>query len=147
MHFDSMPEYRGLNPDWRRCYFPDEFALKWHTNYSEPNCVTECTWSYASEECQCIPWFLVKYFPGFPVCELYGNKCFRTLIDNRYDLLEETGCSEQCLDDCNKLELTSRATSFGYASTTGESTGYQVYKLTMSKNVSPTFKNLSSIIP
>lgn len=38
------------------------------------------------------------------MCEIYGNKCFKDLIDSRYEKLEET-CLTKCLPDCEIAEF------------------------------------------
>ena len=53
---------RSIDPKKRYCYFHDENALKLHKNYSQANCILECTTDYARErmKSKCTPW----YFPG-----------------------------------------------------------------------------------
>ena len=108
MYTDTMPEFRKIHPEKRNCYFPDEYKLHWHNLYSEPNCVTECTWLYAKAKCQCVPWFLRHFFEGALICELYGNRCFRNIMKSRNDILDKTGCSLTCLEDCHKYEFQSK---------------------------------------
>ena len=108
MYTDTMPEFRKIHQEKRNCYFPDEYKLHWHNLYSEPNCVTECTWLYAKAKCQCVPWFLRHFFEGALICELYGNRCFRNIMKSRNDILDKTGCSLTCLEDCHKYEFQSK---------------------------------------
>ena len=53
---------RSIDPKKRHCYFYDEYSLELHKNYSQANCIIECTTKYARQlmESKCTPW----YFPG-----------------------------------------------------------------------------------
>ena len=53
---------RSVSPTKRDCYFHDEYELKLHKNYTQANCLIECTTDYARNlmESNCTPW----YFPG-----------------------------------------------------------------------------------
>lgn len=107
MSFDyvlkTTEDFRALSPEKRRCLFPQELELDIFPEYSEANCVLECAWRLASERCQCVPWFLKPQFPKAVMCEAFGNRCFRHLVDNRYK--EENPCSSQCPDDCETYEF------------------------------------------
>ena len=105
MAVETTPEFRGISPRKRECYFPDESKLEWHNTYSEPNCVNECAWKFAEKSCNCVPWFLKEHFPASPICEYYGNKCFKTLVDNRYEMMAENGCNKVCLVDCERYQI------------------------------------------
>ena len=50
------------SPGKRECYFQEEHPLKLHKNYSQANCIMECTTQYARDqmESKCTPW----YYPG-----------------------------------------------------------------------------------
>ena len=51
-----------ISPGKRECYFNDEHPLKLHQNYSQANCIIECTIQFAREQMKskCTPW----YYPG-----------------------------------------------------------------------------------
>ena len=53
---------RSIDPQKRICYFYDEHPLELHKNYSQANCILECSTKYAREKMtsNCTPW----YFPG-----------------------------------------------------------------------------------
>jgi hypothetical protein len=46
---ESLEEIRQYSPEKRSCYFPDEYPLDMHQNYSQPNCLLECKVKFASE--------------------------------------------------------------------------------------------------
>ncbi len=95
---------RATRPDVRECLFHDEKQLKFSPEYSEPNCVLECSWIVGSETCGCVPWFLMDYFPEHNMCEIYGNRCFRKVVNYRYDGVHATKhCREECPKDCNAV--------------------------------------------
>ena len=105
MAVETTPEFRGISPRKRDCYFSDEAKLEWHDKYSEPNCVTECVWKFARDACNCVPWFLREHFPSSPICEFYGNKCYKNLVDNRYEMMSKNGCGKACLVDCELYQI------------------------------------------
>ena len=106
----TTKEFRNLDPAKRNCLFKDEASLEHFPVYTEANCMVECAWRHAKEICLCVPWFLKGYFPEVPLCELFGNKCFRDVVDTRYKRL--TGlCRNQCLPDCEITEFTIKKTT------------------------------------
>ncbi len=53
--------------------------------------------------CDCLPWFLLgKLDASFPMCERYGNECFKRVVRQRNDM--EDGCTKDCLPDCERAE-------------------------------------------
>lgn len=79
----TTDEFRSLSPKKRNCLYPKEKHLDFFPEYSETSCVLECAWSRAARECGCVPWFLRGHFPDRPMCELTGNACFRSIVDDR----------------------------------------------------------------
>lgn len=73
----STEEFRAMDPQRRRCYFEDEEKLLTFPVYTKENCELECAWNMAKESCNCVPWFLKRYFPSAKLCDLFGNTCFR----------------------------------------------------------------------
>ena len=59
---EANENIRPISPEIRKCYFHDEYPLKLHQNYSQANCILECTIAYARRkmESKCTPW----YYPG-----------------------------------------------------------------------------------
>ena len=98
----TTKEFRNMDAKTRECFYPDEIKLKYFPVYSEPNCLLECAWDFAFEKCKCVPWFLADTFKGAPMCEIYGNKCFANVIDQRYKL--NIPCKTECLHDCERVE-------------------------------------------
>ena len=99
---EASPEFRAMQPVKRQCLYPDENHLNHFPAYSEPNCFLECAWNHARENCGCVPWFLKEYYPHAMICELYGNRCFRSIVDARYG--KRSPCHQLCLSDCETVE-------------------------------------------
>ncbi len=97
----TTEEFRALDPHKRNCLFADEVELRMFPTYSEANCFLECAWEHAADICECAPWFLLDKFPATAMCELYGNRCFRNIIDHRFD--GDIPCQYECLPDCEKV--------------------------------------------
>ncbi|TRY79504.1 hypothetical protein TCAL_17087 [Tigriopus californicus] len=41
---------QSVSPVTRNCYFPNEFELQVHSNYSRANCLLECSMDYAPKQ-------------------------------------------------------------------------------------------------
>lgn len=100
----TTPEFRALSPERRNCHFPNEKKLDFFPEYSEANCVLECAWKQAVEECKCAPWFLMGHFARSYMCEAWGNRCFKAVVDERYSK-DSFGCPEQCPNNCEFEEF------------------------------------------
>ena len=83
--FDPPVTFRELSPEKRNCFYEDELQLDFFPIYKSANCMLECAWLLAMETCQCVPWFLLDRFSDTSICEIYGNKCFADIVDNRYE--------------------------------------------------------------
>ena len=99
-----MFQLRSMDPSKRNCYYENEKELDFFPVYSEPNCALECAWKHARETCGCVPWFLkTTVFGTRPMCEAYGNMCFRKIVNARYGKnFGDVTCMEECLPDCNE---------------------------------------------
>ena len=62
INIKSDEAIRKIDPQKRFCYFHDEYALDLHKNYTQANCILECTINYGRRlmNSNCTPW----YFPG-----------------------------------------------------------------------------------
>ncbi len=98
----TTPEFRGLSKDTRHCLYQDEKDLQFFPLYSQPNCLLECSWKEAIKDCNCVPWYLLEYFPQQPTCEIYGNLCFTNRVSERFNLANS--CTTACLEDCEIVE-------------------------------------------
>ena len=60
----SSNNIEHIQPEARRCFFPQEGNLKFYERYTFTNCMLECAILGAEERLNCIPWYLpkVKYF-------------------------------------------------------------------------------------
>lgn len=85
-----------MSPERRGCYYPDERHLDTSDGYTRENCVLECGWKRAASACACVPWFLKGHFPDQSVCEIFGNECFREVVDKK-----DESCNADCLADCD----------------------------------------------
>lgn len=101
----TTKEFRAMDPSKRNCLYPDEKKLVYYPQYSEANCMLECAWNQAEKACQCVPWFLKELFPRAHMCELFGNKCFKDMINARYRKQMRGICQPVCLPDCETTEF------------------------------------------
>lgn len=100
----TTEDFRSMSVKRRKCYYRHEVKLDYYPEYSEANCVLECAWKEGANKCGCIPWFLKDQFKNMKFCEVFGNICFKDIIDRRYET-KEKACHAACLDDCEKVEF------------------------------------------
>ena len=97
----------------RKCYFPDEYPMKIHHNYSYANCLFECKLKFAQlkmveqNKKSCVPWF----FPSqdeflLNICDPWETKNFQSIFKNVNDE-ECTHCLPDCISTHYKTSLTS----------------------------------------
>jgi len=94
---------RSLSIEQRNCRFPDEAEdLKMHKNYSQSNCLFECSYFYAREKTgqlsnlTCSPWFFPFPDDSIEKCNPQKSYFFLTLMTD--DIPDEM-CSH-CVPDC-----------------------------------------------
>ena len=132
---ESKEEIRKYHPERRKCYFPDEYELKIHQNYSQDNCVFECKQEFASkclmtcnelgQECNCeaiandtiilsekndscVPWFNPTDAKEFQnICSPWETEKFFQIIKKQ---IPKKHC-QHCLPDCT---TTNYETSIAY---------------------------------
>ena len=133
---ESETEIRKYDSTRRKCYFPDEYQLRMHQNYSQDNCVFECKQDFASkclatcnelgQECNCengsknrnfslgkndscVPWFYPTDAEKFPnICSPWNTQKFLQIFKTQ---IPKKQC-QHCLPDCT---TTNYATSIAYA--------------------------------
>ena len=98
-----------LEPESRNCYFPDEYPLTFHQNYSQAACLFECSLAYARETLglDCSPWF----FPTpegrfYEICDPWDTRDFQ-------DAMKQTPQANclYCLQDCETTSYSLTASS------------------------------------
>lgn len=109
----TTEEFRAMSADKRECFYSHEKELDYFPEYSESNCKLECAWSIAMDKCGCVPWFLLDLYPSSPICDIFGNLCFKGSVDRRYrdsklakgDDDPASSCYDACLDDCETVDF------------------------------------------
>ena len=122
----AKDEIRKYSPQRRNCYFPDEYKLEIHQNYSHPNCIFECETQFAAKclktcnehgavcncfsdsvllettsNTSCIPWF----FPTHnnreeKMCNPWNIRKFLQIMKKQ---IPDDQC-KHCLPDCTTTE-------------------------------------------
>ena len=132
----GLDEIRKHSPSKRKCYFPDEFKLDMHKNYSRPSCIFECELKFAAkclstckeinETCDCrdekaimqldlksvescIPWFYpIQDAEMQKMCDPWTTMKFRQIFEKKIP----RGLCDFCLEDCSS---TTYRTSISYS--------------------------------
>ena len=120
----AKEEIRRYGPKKRNCYFPDEYDLQLHKNYSQPSCIFECKIEFAAKcistckrheqhcDCSdveyinkvdlksvhsCVPWFYPRNDDQIKeFCDPWTTKKFTKILDKK---IPPKQC-DHCLDDC-----------------------------------------------
>lgn len=80
---NADPSLRSIDPYLRGCMFPDEYQLKLYKNYSQANCLFECTLNYAQKVATsysaktnnpCTPWYYPFIDGEQLTCDPYATK-------------------------------------------------------------------------
>ena len=131
INLEAKKGIRKYEPERRNCYFPDEYNLQMHRNYSQFNCLFECKSEFASKcistcsepnqvcKCEdlravnrsnsCVPWFYpIKIGSHYKMCNPWNTEKFLGIINEQ---IPEDECN-YCLPDC---EQTKYVTSMTYA--------------------------------
>ena len=89
----------GLGPEARKCYFPGERALQFHTNYSQSACLFECglSWATTSSQLSCLPWYFPSLTPrpDAQICDPWSAQIFLAALRRA----PRSSCTH-CLPDC-----------------------------------------------
>lgn len=106
---------RKIEPSNRGCYFSDDSILERFKEYSQSNCILECSLRYAqshnkneNETQGCTPWF----YPPHPDeshqswCDPWETERFQNLMTS----VPDDECSH-CLPDCNSTDYDAVVTS------------------------------------
>ena len=124
INLEAKNEIKEYKPEKRKCYFPHEYPLEIHQEYSQDNCLFECatdfatkcisTCSQSGKECDCkevkfmksgemnrteccVPWFYpINHKTSCKICDPWNQEKFLRILNEQ---LPEEQCSH-CLADC-----------------------------------------------
>ena len=95
---DTTAEFEKFDQSTRKCKLPHETnGLKLTNKYSKNGCEFECAVDEALTKCKCLPWYYPNNFTGTPMCDMFGGKCFDTIMSDERHYQE---CNGTCLEDC-----------------------------------------------
>ena len=95
---DTTAEFEEFDVSTRKCKLPHETnGLKLTNKYSKNGCEFECAVEKSLAICKCLPWYYPNNFTGTPMCDMFGGKCFDTIMadERHYQKYNKT-----CLEDC-----------------------------------------------
>jgi hypothetical protein len=103
--FDADDDMRDLDPDTRKCLFPDETGqLKLFKTYNQANCFLECSLNFAKKLLKeeqnmtsgCTPWYFPFVNENYRLCDPWQTVRITEIMDEEVPTDE---CS-YCLPDC-----------------------------------------------
>ena len=98
----------SIKPEDRDCFFPDEYDLKVHKNYTMSNCIYECSIDKISKEIEkqynstCTPWFLLPMDNNIKFCNPWLAQKF---VEMMSVIIPNTDCPH-CLSSCESTSYT-----------------------------------------
>ena len=98
---------RKIMPKMRNCFFQDETeTIKIHRNYSQANCILECSLRFAQKSVQntnnvsiCSPWFFPALDANHRMCDPWEKSEILEILQSNVPPEE---CND-CLPDCNHV--------------------------------------------
>jgi hypothetical protein len=82
-------DIRSIDPLSRKCYFDDEIGtLEVHKEYTQTNCVLECSLNYSKETLKtmynlseyCTPWYFPSHDEKITICDPWKTVTFMKLF-------------------------------------------------------------------
>lgn len=81
-----------------------------HSQYANPNCVSECLMNLAYNECNCAPFFMPPAYRNATVCGKEHHSCVTNLV-NKYTGLLKKQFRCECHSACSEDSFTASASS------------------------------------
>lgn len=115
----SDEDIREMNPHHRKCYFEDEFQLKYFKHYTKSHCDMEVLSEITYENCGCVPFNYIRN-KSMNICDLSRWPCAiaqtRVVLDGKAN----TKFSRHCLPLCNSISYNMEVVSSRVASNHSE---------------------------
>ena len=92
----------GMDPNKRKCYFPNEGQLNFYKKYTFLNCKFECGIELLEKLLGCIPWYLPQGANN-TACDPWTARIFSSMLG---DVQSNTTNCKDCLPDCTTKETT-----------------------------------------
>ena len=97
----SENSVKDLEPSERKCYFPDEYHLDFHVNYTYTSCKFECAIKVAESRMGCIPWYMPQR-NNYETCDPWDTRKFLEEMEQA----KMSSCPS-CLPDCQTIKYRS----------------------------------------
>ncbi|XP_017493088.1 PREDICTED: pickpocket protein 28-like [Rhagoletis zephyria] len=95
---------RYISKNSRRCLFENEMHLDFYNEYTQRNCVVECSADTLLAHCGCLPYFKPMRYGNETICDIRDTACVErvrllTMLINK----SGKGCAAECPSSCNDL--------------------------------------------
>ena len=95
----ASTDLKGIPVSKRKCRFDDETEdLTMLNNYTQSGCVFEHQMKEVFAKCQCVPWFIPTLKTNYSICDVYGNKCYESVLKHSREL-------KNCPPSCNLVQF------------------------------------------
>ena len=99
MEIVASNDLKGISVSKRQCRFDDETEdLTMLNNYTQSGCVFEHQMKEVFAKCQCVPWFIPTLETNYSICDVYGNKCYESVLKHSREL-------KNCPPSCNLVQF------------------------------------------
>lgn len=98
----SDESLRGMNVEHRKCYFADEFKLKYFMHYTKSHCDLEVLSEITFEKCGCVPFNYIRN-KTMNICDVSRWPCAIAYSNVVLDGNGNTEFSRHCLPLCDSI--------------------------------------------
>lgn len=102
----SDESMREMDLEHRKCYFDNEYQLKYFKRYTKSHCDLEVLSEITFERCGCVPFNYIRN-KSMDVCDISRWPCAIAQKSVVFDGKENTELSRHCLPLCNLIKYES----------------------------------------
>ncbi|OXA47357.1 Pickpocket protein 28 [Folsomia candida] len=96
-------EIKEFSIEKRKCYFGQEYSLKYFKYYTKSNCENECVANVTNRNCSCVRFYMPRS-ENQQICGLMKRNCTESLLNRLFEDGLEAECP-MCLQTCNDIEF------------------------------------------
>ncbi|OXA47207.1 Pickpocket protein 28 [Folsomia candida] len=97
------PQIKEFSIEKRKCYFGQEYSLKYFKYYTKSNCENECVANVTNLNCSCVRFYMPRS-ENHHICGLSKRNCTESLLNRLFEDGLEAECP-MCLPTCNDIEF------------------------------------------
>lgn len=100
---ESEKYVRYISKNSRNCLFENEMRLELYNEYTQRNCVVECSAGALLAHCGCLPYFKPMMHGNETICDILDSTCVERVRLWTMVIDKGRGCAAQCPPSCNDI--------------------------------------------